>query len=299
MLYMILIPVMLLAALAGWFMSSQALAGVEEVVIAADEIARGNAHKRVRVARSSFEIDRLCASFNTMVDHLHALLQQMREMTDNIAHDLRSPLARIRGYAEMALVDVSSRSDFEQMAANTVEECDNLINLINTMLQIAELESGLTQVKTERLDLNRLIQDACALFHQVAKAKDIRLKMELPPPVVLFGDKGKVQRMVTNLLENAIKYTPAGGSVTVSAAIEKSAATIRVSDTGIGIAPAEISKVFQRFYRCNASRSEPGLGLGLSLAKALAECLGGTLSVKSQVNVGSTFSLALPLAVAN
>jgi signal transduction histidine kinase len=296
LLYLILIPVMLLAALAGGFMSNQALAGIEEIAKAADDIAHGNSRKRVQVTHRSLEIDRLSASFNAMLDHLHVLLQQMREMTDNIAHDLRSPLARIRGYAEMALIGANSKDDLEQAAGNTVEECDNLINLINTMLEIAELESGITPVKTQQIDLNRLIQEAGALFSQIAKDKNIHLDMELQKTAVLMGDKGKIQRMVTNLLENAIKYTPAGGSVTISAAITKTTAEIRVSDTGIGIAPTDIPRIFQRFYRCDASRSEPGLGLGLSLAKALAECVGGTLTVDSRVNAGSTFALALPAA---
>jgi signal transduction histidine kinase len=166
--------------------------------------------------------------------------------------------------------------------------------MINTMLDIAEAESGLGASSSEPVNLQPLIEDACALFNGLARKKGIRLQKEVPDNAVVFGDKSKLQRMITNLIENAIKYTPEQGRVTISVRISGQEARIRVSDTGVGIAPEEQTKIFQRFYRCDTSRTEIGMGLGLSLVKAFAESLGGSLSVESAVRKGSTFTLRMP-----
>jgi signal transduction histidine kinase len=294
LLFLILAPVMLLATMVGWFMSKQALLGIEEVAKAADEISGGNSNKRVKITKKWYEIDRLASSFNAMVDQLHSLLRQMREMTDNIAHDLRSPLTRIRGYAEMTLIGKPSDMDFKEMAVSTVEECDSLINMINTMLDIAETESGLVEFKFESIDLNQLIRNARELYASIAKEKEILITLQLPGLATINGDRSKLERMIANLLENAIKYTPPQGKVTISVGMKKNLISIQIADTGLGISENEIPKIFQRFYRCDTSRSESGLGLGLSLAKALAESLGGSISVKSVLSRGSIFTISLP-----
>jgi heavy metal sensor kinase len=290
----ILAPLVLLAGAVGWFMARQALADVDAVTRTAEEIAGGHPEKRVAVIRHFVEIDRLAGAFNAMVDQLHALIDQMREMTDNIAHDLRSPLTRIRGFAEMTLIGNRSPDDFQEMAVSTVEECDNLIDMINTMLDIAEAESGIAPITTEPVDLTALVDDALSLYSSLAYKKGIDLHRESPARAVIMADRAKYQRMVANLLENAIKYTPAGGQVTVSVTLRNEAACIQVRDTGVGIAPEEQPRIFQRFYRCDASRSEAGMGLGLSLARALAESLGGSLSVRSVPHKGSIFRLSIP-----
>jgi signal transduction histidine kinase len=295
LLLLILAPVVLLSAVVGWFMATQALSDVDVVSRTAEEISRGKFNKRVKLARHFVEIDRLVASFNTMVDQLHALIGQMREMTDNIAHDLRSPLTRIRGFAEMTLIGKSSPADFQEMAVNTVEECDNLIHMINTMLDIAEAESGIGSNHSEPVKLQPLIEDACALFNSLAREKCIRLHKEVPDTALIICDKSKLQRMITNLLENAIKYTPQKGQVAISVQMSKQHARIQVRDTGIGIAPEEQTKIFQRFYRCDTSRTVAGMGLGLSLVKAFAESLGGSLSVESALREGSIFTLSMPV----
>ncbi|PIP41153.1 MAG: two-component sensor histidine kinase [Desulfobacterales bacterium CG23_combo_of_CG06-09_8_20_14_all_51_8] len=289
----LIFPLFFISTVIGWFLARHALKGVEEVTLTAMDITKGAYDKRVQVKKRLLEVSRLAETFNTMLDKIQALLKNMREITDNIAHDLRSPLARIRGIAEVILVGKSSISDYEEMAASTIEECDNLIDMINIMLDIMETEAGVGRFEKEPVDLKKLLIDACDLFRPVADEKNITLLMRLADEMVIQGDKSRLQRMVTNLLENAIKYTGPGGKVTISAYKDNRQVHIVFEDTGIGIPAAEIPQIFERFYRCDRSRAESGVGLGLSLAKAIAKSFGGDISVESVPGQGSTFHVTL------
>ncbi len=295
LIFLLMIPLFLIAAFIGWFLARHALKGVEEVTQTAIEISRGSIDKRVEVKKRHFEIDRLANTFNTMLDRIQTLIVGMREMNDNVAHDLRSPLTRIRGIAEMTLVGNGSMEDYAEMAANTIEECDKLIEIINTMMDITETESGVSRMKSEPLDIVELILSACELFDPIAREKDVRLVTELPDRLPIVGDRSKMQRLVTNLLENAIKYNKQGGTVTISATRENQSVNIRVEDTGVGIPEEELPHIFERFYRCDRSRSQDGIGLGLSLAKAIVNAFGGEIRVQSVVNQGSLFTVSLPV----
>jgi signal transduction histidine kinase len=290
----LMIPLFFLAPLIGWFLARHALKGVEEVTQTAIKISEGSIDKRVEVKKRSYEINRLANTFNNMLDRIQSLIKGMKETNDNIAHDLRSPVARIRGIAEMTLMRNDSIEDYGEMAANTIEECDNLIDIINTMLDITETEAGVGKFKTEKVEIIELILAACELFSPIAKEKNVKLVTFLPDNLCIQGDKSKLQRLVTNLLENAIKYNKPGGSVTVSLTKKDHQIDIQFQDTGIGIAENDLPKIFERFYRCDASRAQSGIGLGLSLAKAIAKGLGGDINVKSILNQGSSFSVSLP-----
>lgn len=288
-------PVFIFAAFIGWFMAKKALSGVDQVTLIAGEISSGAFEKRVSVKEHSIEIDKLANTFNNMVDRLQRVIQEMREINDNIAHDLRSPLARIRGTAEMTLMGSHSQTDFEEMAVSVIEECDSLINMINTMLDIAETEAGVAELTMDTIDMRKLILNACDLYRASAREKHIVLHAQVPEDNVFFlGDKSKMQRLTANFLDNAIKYTPPQGSVNVTLEDLDETIIIRFTDTGIGIPLNEIPRIFDRFYRGDASRSSAGTGLGLSLAKAIVEAYGGSISVESSINKGSTFIVTLP-----
>jgi signal transduction histidine kinase len=289
-----LIPLIVLAALVGWFMSRRALFGVEEITRTAKDITKGDYDKRVHVKKRSYEIDRLAETFNSMLDRIQALLKGMRDMTDNIAHDLRSPLARIRGIAEMTLISKKPIDDYQEMAANTVEECDNLIAMIDTMLDITETEAGVGELKLEEINLTHLISEACELFRPLGIEKGINIIVNLPEKLYLHGDRNKLQRLVTNLLENAIKYTSSNGTVTVSARANEGKTCIIFEDTGIGISKDDLPRIFERFYRTDTSRTQSGTGLGLSLARAIAKALGGNITVNSILKKGSIFTVTMP-----
>ena len=290
----LLIILMSLSAVIGWLMARQALLGMEQVTQTAIEISQGAYDKRVQVKDRYDEIKRLGSTFNTMLDRIQNVLRSMREINDNIAHDLRSPLARIRGLAEMMLMRERSVDDYKKMAASTVEECDDLIDIVNTMLDITEAEAGVQVLEIEELDLKKLIIDAHELFQPIADEKRINVTLDLPHKLLFKGDRKRTQRIVTNLLENAIKYTPDRGKVSISAFENDGRISIIVEDTGIGIPEADLPHIFERFYQCDKSRTERGIGLGLSLAKAFVVALGGTLTARSTLDKGSAFLVTLP-----
>jgi len=283
------------AAGVGWFMARRAVSGVEAVTRTAREISGGTLDKRVPVGTRGDEIDQLAETFNQMLGRIQALIAEIREMTDNIAHDLKSPITRIRGMAEVTLTTGRGLEEYENMAAGTVEECDRLLDMINTMLMITKTESGVQQPDSQEMDMARLVRDACELLAPLAEDKGLHVTCETPEALSLRGDPRMIQRLLSNLLDNAIKYTPSGGSVKVSL-FEKDGTDVAVAvqDTGIGIPADDLPHVFERFYRCDQSRSEPGTGLGLSLARAFARAHQGEIMVTSTLGQGSTFTLTLP-----
>lgn len=291
LLMILIVTFVIISTAIGWNLARRSLAGMGEVTRAAEDITNGNYDRRVEVAGQFREVERLGAAFNTMLDQIQNLLQSMQQINDNIAHDLRSPLARIRGIAEMTIVKNKDIEDYKEMAVSTIEECDTLIDMINTMLDITEIEAGVDAAKMELFDLDILVSEACELFRPLATAKSIDLRLTVKGPLPFKGDRKRMQRVVTNLLENAIKYTPDHGSVAIAAVNANRKLRIDVKDTGTGISEKELPLIFQRFYRCDQSRSQSGVGLGLSLVKAYTESMNGKIYVESVPNQGSLFSL--------
>jgi len=284
-----------LAAGIGWFMARRAVSGVEAITRTAQTISGGTLAKRVPVKDRGDEIDQLAMTFNQMLDRIQTLVTEIKQMGDNIAHDLKSPLTRIRGSAEVTLTTGKSMAEYESMAASAIEECDRLLDMINTMLMISKTEAGVDKPARAKIDLTRLIRDACELFGTAAEDKGLTLTCDLPETCNIRGDTRMIQRMVSNLLDNAIKYTPPGGTVGVSVS-EKDGENmlISVKDTGIGISSEDLPRIFERFYRCDQSRSEAGTGLGLSLARAIAKAHGGDIAVASRPGEGSAFTVTIP-----
>jgi len=286
-----------LAATIGWLMARGALVGVEQVRQTALSIGEGDLSRRVIVRKTGDEIDHLADTFNTMLDRIHALVTELKEVTNNIAHDLRSPITRIRGIAETALTGKETIETYREMAGIVIEESDRLVGIINTMLQIAEADSGLMRLTKKKLDLVQLVQDAYELFQPIAEDKGIALKVTLPTkPVIIFGDSGRLQRVMANLIDNAVKYTLNGGTIHLSAKVESFHAILLVVDTGMGIKGEDLPHIFEPFYRCDRSRTTPGNGLGLSLARAFVAANDGEISVASSLENGTTVTVRLPMS---
>jgi heavy metal sensor kinase len=288
-----------LAAGVGWFMARRAVSGVEAITRTAQKISGGTLEERVPVKARGDEIDQLAITFNQMLDRIQALLTEIKEMGDNMAHDLRSPITRIRGVAEVTLTSSKTLSEYESMAASTIEECDRLLDMINTMLIISKTGSGVDKLRIKDVDLTGIVRQACELFEPTAEDKKVNLSCDVPDRTYLTGDTPMIQRMLSNLLDNAIKYTPSGGTVNVTVSESKAQVVVAFEDTGVGISQADLPRIFERFYRCDQSRSQAGIGLGLSLARAIARAHGGDITVISTPNQGSIFTVTLPKSLSS
>jgi heavy metal sensor kinase len=283
------------AAITGWFMARKALSGLGEVTRTARSVSAKDLKGRVPLKKWGSEIEELAETFNRMLDRMEQLVTGMKEMSDNIAHDLKSPVTRIRGMAEIALTTDSAREDFQEMSADIIAECDRLLEMIHTMLLISRSEAGLGVYTFADTDLAEIIREAGELFLVPAEDKKIRLKTETPEHCGFRGDTKMLQRLFANLLDNAIRHTSEGGEVKISLIEKEAEICISVRDTGSGIPPEHLPHIFKRFYRADPSRSGgQGAGLGLSLARAVAEAHGGKMDAESGLGKGSVFRVRLP-----
>ncbi|CAE6770428.1 sensor histidine kinase [Nitrospira defluvii] len=284
-----------LAASLGWFMARRALGGVEHVTETARVIGTGDFARRVIVSNRGDEIDHLAVTFNMMLDKIQSLIVELKQVTSDIAHDLRSPITRIRGMAETTLLEDTTIPAYQEMAGLVVEESDRLVAIINSLLEIAEADAGVAQLARSDFDMTGMVQDAVELFRPVAEDRAITFQVTVPSSRVIHtGDKGKLQRVLANLIDNALKYTGPGGRVLVSVEDEPAHVKVSVADNGIGIEEHDLSHIFDRFYRADRSRSTCGNGLGLSLAQAFVKAHQGHIEVESCIDKGSTFCIVLP-----
>ncbi len=277
----------------GFWLSQRATNGIQEVTRTAQGIMDGNWQFRVPVSKRDDEIDDLARTFNEMVGRIQTLIRELREVTDDIAHDLRTPLTRVHSAAEhicRGQVD----DETQQSAESILEECNRLMGLINAMLDISQTEAGARPLNLESIDLPFLLDDAVELFSPSAEEKGIALVFNNGCSSRLMGDLHRIRQLITHLLDNAIKYSPAGGRIEVRCQENANAIMVSVEDQGIGIAPDNVGKIFDRFYRADESRSSVGNGLGLSLAYAIAKAHGGQLDVESTLGIGSIFRFTLP-----
>jgi signal transduction histidine kinase len=240
-------------------------------------------------------VDELSALVNTMLDRINGLIGAMGESIDNVAHDLRTPIARLRGIAERALQSGDPAEQREALA-DCLEEADRILSILNTLMDISEAETGVLQLRREPVALRALLAEVVELYEDVAEARKVTVTVDPGDEVVVNGARDRLRQVFANLLDNAIKYSREGGRVTISIARDDDSSVVAVADTGAGIAAEHLPRIWERLYRADPSRSERGLGLGLSLVKAFVAALGGTVEAQSEPGRGSTFTVRLPLS---
>src|SRR5262249_18251549 len=287
--------IVVVALTGGWLATQSAVRPVRRLAFAVQRIIRtGRTDARVPVEGGGDAIDELTVLFNTMLDKIEGLVTAMRGALDNVSHDLRTPLTRLRGTAEMALAGAPDADRYREALADCVEETDRVLVMLNTLMDISEAESGAMQLRREPVVLREVVERAIDLYHDVAESKGVALAVDAADDVVVTGDRTRLEQAAANLIDNAVKYTVPGGRVDVEVRRADDRAVLRVRDTGQGIPPDELPRIFDRLFRGDRSRAERGLGLGLSFVKAIVEAHGGTVAVESEPGQGSTFTVSLP-----
>jgi heavy metal sensor kinase len=293
-----LAPLALLGAAAGgWWIAGRALAPVDRIAETARRITAEDLARRIDSPPTEDEIGRLVAVLNDMLERLERAFATARQFSADAAHELRTPLTILKGELEVGLGAVPSDDEIHRVLASCLEEVDRLIALVEDLLFLARADAGMAERAREPIDLAEVLADAAPALHALAERAGVSLALHPAPELVVRGSAPQLLRIVLNLADNAIKYTPRGGRVDVALRGDGDAAVLEVRDTGAGIPLDEQAHLFERFYRGDPARGRGGTGLGLALVRSLAELHGGRIAIESAPGRGSCFRVTLPRGV--
>jgi heavy metal sensor kinase len=262
----------------------------------AREITGSNLNRRLEIGNAAEELAILAASFNELLARLDQSFEAMRRFVADASHELRTPIAVIRGEADVALSHDRGAAEYKESLAIVLDESRRLSRLVDDLLNLARADAGRVKLEVQEFYFNELLAECCRSMQTLASASDVALECCSPGDVQFRGDEGLLRRLVINLLDNAIRYTPPGGKVSAELEAGPARVLIRISDTGAGIPPEAAPHVFERFYRADKARSrqDGGFGLGLAIVKWIAEAHNGTVELTRNAGPGTTFMVTLP-----
>jgi len=294
---------LVIAPLGGYWLAGRVTRLLSAIINTADRLRPEKLNERLSLRGTGDELDHLSHTLNMLLDRIANFLEKRKDFLANAAHELRTPLAALRSTAEVALRSPRTSLEYQELIGTIVEECQSLEVLVNQLLLLAETESETETIllSGESIDLGELIKKSYEMFIGVAESRSIDLHLQVVQVVKVKGNRHHLRQVVNNLIDNALKFTPEGGSVslTIDKATGDSKAIFTVKDTGVGIAEEEKPRLFDRFYRGERSRRRDsltrGTGLGLSICRAIVDGHGGSITVTSQVGQGSSFQVCLPL----
>ncbi len=290
------LPVLLiLAALGGYGLMRRSLGPVERMIDAAEAITFNDPGNRLPLAKTGDRIEMLGSALNRMLDRLDSAYQYANRFSADAAHEIRTPLAIIRGELEFIAAQKHS-PELHAALGNILDEANRLSDMVEKLAMLSRMDSLWGKHAHEEFDIAALAGETMDQIRLLAEEKHIVLAPLVGGTTMVWGDRNRLKQVLVNLLDNAIKYTPEGGQVTVEVKAQANRAQLTVADTGIGIAADDREKIFDRFYRVSTDRGETGSGLGLSIAKSICNAHGGTIAVESTPAVGSTFRIELPLS---
>lgn len=293
------IPITLVLAVAGGlFLAGRALDPIDRITRAAARIGAEDLSRRLALPATPDEVGRLAGTFDRMLERLEEAFQRQRRFTADASHELRTPLALLSGRTEIALERPRTPAEYRQILEGVRDDAVRMSRLLSELLMLARADRGQELLTLEALALDELTADTVGALVPLAEERDLTLETGPLRHCTVLGDQTRLTQLLVNLVGNALKYTPTGGTVTVSLAAEGGEALLAVTDTGIGIAPDHLPHLFERFYRVDAARSrdEGGAGLGLAISEWIVSAHGGRLEVESTVGAGSVFRARLPLA---
>ncbi len=291
-----IIPIVLFAYIGGVFIADRALSPIKHLINTLNSIV-SSARIKERVPNTSgtdkFNSE-LINLFNSMLDKIESLISGMKNILDNVAHDLRTPMTRLRGTAELALQTENNEDELREALSDCIEESERILLTLNTLMDVSEAETGALKLNPERINIAELIDEVVDLYDYVAEEKKISVNCDYPKEFFLTADSNWIRQVLANLLDNAIKYTPPDGRIDIEVIHKETKAVIKIKDTGIGIPKEELENIWERLYRGDESRTQRGLGLGLSLVKAIVGAHRGYVEVTSEPGTGSIFTIYLP-----
>ena len=292
------IPLLLLGILIGTLLTFRSIRPIRQLIQTVRDILKtGKMSTRVPVRSERGELNELVSLFNEMLDKNDSLIQAMHESLDNVAHDLRTPMTRLRGVAELAMQDERNPDAWFEALSDCMEESERVLTMLTTLMDVAEAQTGAMRLDIVHVPVPEVVRAVVELYDIVADEKQVPVITHLPDDLSIYADRNRIQQALANLLDNAIKYSDSGGHIDISVYEEGDFAVISVADQGIGLAPGEVNKIWDRLYRCDRSRSKRGLGLGLSFVQAIVQAHDGKVRVETKLDKGSTFFIMLPKAV--